>query len=169
MGDVYVTATSKYGTSGATSESGTLPTGVSATPVSSGLVTGYTVTPTPGGFSCQLADTAASSILDSCVINGLTNYQAYAFSVVINTTSGSITVGTTAGTAPGASNVQVPVTTTLNDTGFGFSNPSSIVTDGTNLWIANTQGNSVTEINATSGALVRVLSGISFGFNVPTG
>ena len=37
------------------------------------------------------------------------------------------------------------------------------------LWVANSLGNSVTEINAGTGALIRVLSGREYHFKDPTG
>ncbi len=37
------------------------------------------------------------------------------------------------------------------------------------MWVANQVGNSVTEINAGSGALIRVLSGKRYHFHGPTG
>jgi DNA-binding beta-propeller fold protein YncE len=36
------------------------------------------------------------------------------------------------------------------------------------LWVLNTLGNSVTEIDAASGRLIAVLSRASYGFNRPT-
>jgi hypothetical protein len=36
------------------------------------------------------------------------------------------------------------------------------------VWVANLEGNSVTELSASTGNLVRVISGSSYGFNRPT-
>jgi hypothetical protein len=41
---------------------------------------------------------------------------------------------------------------------YHFNNPQSLVVAGSNLWVVNEGGNSLTEINADSGALVRVVS-----------
>ena len=49
---------------------------------------------------------------------------------------------------------------TLPDSGAG-------VCDGTHVWVANYFGDSVTELDATTGGLVRVLSGSSYGFDRP--
>jgi len=37
---------------------------------------------------------------------------------------------------------------TLADAGDGFDNPWAIAEDGTHVWVANHQGNSVTELSA---------------------
>ena len=39
--------------------------------------------------------------------------------------------------------------------------------DGTHVWVANNQGDSVTELNASDGSWVQTLSGGSYGFNAP--
>ena len=39
--------------------------------------------------------------------------------------------------------------------------------DGTHVWVANASGNTVTELSASTGALVKVISGSSYGFNDP--
>ena len=50
---------------------------------------------------------------------------------------------------------------------YKLDNPAAIAYDGQNLWVTNTFGNSVTEIDASTGALVQVLSGGNYGFNLP--
>ena len=39
--------------------------------------------------------------------------------------------------------------------------------DGTHVWVANSSGDSVTELNASDGSWVRTLSGGSYRFNNP--
>jgi YVTN family beta-propeller protein len=39
-----------------------------------------------------------------------------------------------------------------------FNNPQSLVVDGSNLWVANKGGNSLTEMNSDSGALIRTVA-----------
>ena len=56
---------------------------------------------------------------------------------------------------------------TISGGAYGFDAPYDITSDGTNLWVTNAFGNSVTEV-AESGALVRTLSGGSYGFDEPT-
>ena len=57
---------------------------------------------------------------------------------------------------------------------YGFSFPDAVAFDGTHLWVVNedhlasqTGGNSVTELNAADGSWVRILTGSSYGFNIP--
>ena len=47
----------------------------------------------------------------------------------------------------------------LNATSYGFNAPSAVSSDGTYVWVTNESGNSLTELKATSGALVRVITG----------
>ena len=49
----------------------------------------------------------------------------------------------------------------------GFRQPDAIASDGTHVWVANNDGNSVTELNASTGALVKVISGSRYEFNDP--
>src|SRR5215472_12965989 len=43
--------------------------------------------------------------------------------------------------------------------GWGFNRPTAVASDGTHLWVADSSGDSVTELNAKTGALVRVIIG----------
>jgi hypothetical protein len=55
--------------------------------------------------------------------------------------------------------------------GFGFD-VDAVASDGTHVWVANaplTGKGWVTELNAATGALVKVLKGPSYAFNHPTG
>jgi len=52
---------------------------------------------------------------------------------------------------------------------YGFTNPTDIAADGTHIWVANYNGNSVTELNASDGNWVRTLSGGTYGFSGPYG
>ena len=52
---------------------------------------------------------------------------------------------------------------------YGFNSPQRIASDGSHLWVANTNGNSVTELDASDGSWVRTLSGGSYGFVDPYG
>jgi DNA-binding beta-propeller fold protein YncE len=45
--------------------------------------------------------------------------------------------------------------------------PDSVSSDGTHAWITNYVSNTVTELNSSTGALVQILSGASFGFDNP--
>jgi hypothetical protein len=69
---------------------------------------------------------------------------------------------------------------TLSNSSYDFSSPEGIAVDGTHVWVTNVGGGnggvgfpigpgSVTELNASNGSLVRVVSGASYGFNGPWG
>jgi hypothetical protein len=45
----------------------------------------------------------------------------------------------------------------LKGAAYGFNAPTAISSDGTHVWVANNQGNSVTELSATTGKFIRVL------------
>ncbi len=51
--------------------------------------------------------------------------------------------------------------------GYGFDSPDAVASDGTHVWVANANGDSVTELLASTGALVQLISGASYGFDVP--
>lgn len=66
--------------------------------------------------------------------------------------------GTTASTAKGSPKVL----------GWGFGDPVAIATDdGTDVWVAN-YGGSVTEVNASTGDLVKLITGSSYGSTAPS-
>jgi DNA-binding beta-propeller fold protein YncE len=52
---------------------------------------------------------------------------------------------------------------------YGFNHPYGVAFDGSHIWVVNYTGNSVTELNANDGSLVRTLSGGSYGFISPVG
>ena len=56
---------------------------------------------------------------------------------------------------------------TISGGSYGFDAPYGITYDGSDLWVTNVFGNSVTEL-AGSGSFVRTLSGGSYGFVEPT-
>ncbi len=49
----------------------------------------------------------------------------------------------------------------------GSQRLDAISSDGTNVWVADAFGNSVTELSASSGAVLQTLSGSSYGFDGP--
>ena len=49
----------------------------------------------------------------------------------------------------------------------GIAVPTGIYSDGTHVWVANSAGDSVTELSAATGALVQVIGGSSYGFDEP--
>jgi hypothetical protein len=50
---------------------------------------------------------------------------------------------------------------------YGFNKPGAIADDDADVWVANTSGQSVTELGASSGNVVKVFSGGSYGFSDP--
>ena len=50
---------------------------------------------------------------------------------------------------------------------YGFSYPYAISSDGSHVWVAILDGNSVTELSATTGGLVQVISSSSYGIDYP--
>jgi DNA-binding beta-propeller fold protein YncE len=49
----------------------------------------------------------------------------------------------------------------------GFNGSIAVTSDGTHVWVANSSGNSVTELSASAGGLVRVIFGRRYGFDHP--
>ena len=50
----------------------------------------------------------------------------------------------------------------------GFDHPTAITTDNLgHVWVTNNQANSVTELNAKDGSLVKVIQGANYKFNYP--
>ena len=56
----------------------------------------------------------------------------------------------------------------IKGSSYGFINPLGVSSDGTHVWVTNRDGNSVTELNAATGALVKLITGSSYKFDQPT-
>ncbi len=65
-----------------------------------------------------------------------------------------------------ASSTRESPLTGVNVLGWGFDEPWAITSDGTHVWVAN-RGKSVTELSASTGALVKIISGSSYRFDAP--
>ena len=50
---------------------------------------------------------------------------------------------------------------------YEFAAPGAIASDGTHVWVTNELGESVTELDAATGALGKVLAGPSYEFAAP--
>ncbi len=61
-----------------------------------------------------------------------------------------------------------PLSTTTTTCSLGLSAPDAAATIGKNFFVANSTGNSVTEVNGSTGACVNVFSGSTYGFHDPT-
>ena len=57
---------------------------------------------------------------------------------------------------------------TISGGSYGFDVPTGVTVDGSDVWVANYHGNSLTEVTTGSGAWVRTLSGGSYAFNGPS-
>lgn len=51
---------------------------------------------------------------------------------------------------------------------YGFNSPDAAAVSGADLFVANKAGNSISELNASSGAYIRVIAGAAFKLNTPT-
>jgi hypothetical protein len=51
--------------------------------------------------------------------------------------------------------------------GWGFAGPGAIADDGTHVWVANGGNSTVSELSASTGALVKVLAGARYKFDHP--
>ena len=108
-----------------------------AAPLSNGgsAITGYTVTASPGSFTC-------TSLITTCTVSGLTNGSSYTFTVVATNSVGTGSPsGSTAGIIPAA----VPGAPTSATTAFGDSSM-------TVSWTAPTSngGSAITSYTVTS-------------------
>ena len=110
-------------------------------------VIGYRVTAAPGGQTCTTSAVPPSTPATSCTVTGLTNGQAYVFTVVAVTGSGS-----SASSAPSAPVTPSGQTVSIRITSSG-RNGSQVFARGTTTGI--TSGSTVT-------ALVRNKAGASF-------
>lgn len=52
---------------------------------------------------------------------------------------------------------------------YGFNGPAEVAFDGSHLWVTNSGGSTVSEVNPSDGSPVQVLSDPSYGFNNPQG
>jgi YVTN family beta-propeller protein len=182
-GDTYtfsVTATNGVGTGAASAPSNAIvavvpippdpPTGLSATPYDGAAqvaftppantngypVSYYTVTatdlttPANGGETAQGPSSPVS-------IYGLTNGDSYSFTMTATTLAGT-------SVASGASNTIVPLAR------YGYvvpvgNYPTDVAADGTDAWVTNTYGNTVSEIDEATSQVIRTVG----GFNGPEG
>jgi DNA-binding beta-propeller fold protein YncE len=61
------------------------------------------------------------------------------------------------------------VQSVLDGRSYGFNGANFMASNGTDVWISNHDGDSVTEINTESLKLVRVLQGQAYDFRYPEG
>ena len=71
------------------------------------------------------------------------------------------------GAGPSAGPVGAPELTGAHVFGWGFDSPAGLAVSGDHLFVANSGANSLTELNASTGALVRVIAGSVGRFDNP--
>jgi hypothetical protein len=75
---------------------------------------------------------------------------------------------TSATSAPAPSHPVAPVTKSGTSSALEFDSPSGLIAAGGHLWLTNLAGNSVTEVDPSSGAWIRSFRGAGYGFDGPT-
>ena len=105
-----------------------------------------------------------SGVIHGCYESGSTNHD---LTVIDNAVTAHCPPGYTGlDWNQGAPETDLSRVATLNWYGgaygggsYGFDEPYAVAFDGTHMWVANYAGNSVTEMNAATGAWVQTLSG----------
>src|SRR6266581_217839 len=81
---------------------------------------------------------------------------------------GALLAGSLLASSPGLAAASSAALSGVHVSGGDFSSPAAIASDGTHVWVANYDGNSVTELSARTGRLVKVISGSRYKFADPT-
>jgi hypothetical protein len=66
------------------------------------------------------------------------------------------------------SGLRQPAATILYGGKYGFSTVEALAVDGPDVWVADAGNSSLTELDASTGAWVRTLSGSRLGLDFPT-
>jgi YVTN family beta-propeller protein len=114
------------------------------------VITRFTVRSSPGSKTCSTTRATA------CTVTGLTDDTTYTFKV---------TATNALGTGP-ASAASPPITPPVVRTIGVPSTPVGISSDGTHVWVVNPDGNSVTELSASSGSVTETIPVGHFPFAV---
>lgn len=69
---------------------------------------------------------------------------------------------------PAGPGVDAGIGPLLSSEQYQLNDPAAMISVGTDLFVANTGGNSVTEIDGTDGSLIRVIQGPSYAFSKPS-
>lgn len=154
--------------SGASAVRGDTQATVSWTAPSSGTVSGYTVTSTPGSFTCTTTET-------SCAVTGLTNGTSYSFEVVATFSGSSATsVAQTASVVPAGQPGQVTNLSTTageEEVTLSWDAPSangSAITGYTIEYADNSSFTSSTNVSSatTSATISALTNGTRYYFRV---
>ena len=103
-------------------------------------ITHYTLTSSPASKICTTAAT-------SCMLTGLKNDTAYKFRLTATNARGT---GPESAFSP---SVLPPIVRTIP-----LDEMSGIASDGTHVWVGNSIANTVTELNASNGSVVRTIA-----------
>ena len=145
-----------------------------------------------GGHALVVNDSSDVSSGTVSLVSQNSGYEGTTLPVVPGTISnGAVSVGgggsgwtyTTIGVAHAPTAPTAPTTTptysisssakVLSSSRYGFDGPDAIASNGRYVWVANLggvkeNGDSITEINAATGALVRILNAPSYRFDGPS-
>jgi hypothetical protein len=110
------------------------------------------------------SSTSQIKYIFTLVVNGKVSSVSKALAVVVYPTS---TVPTTTTTTPPPTTTTTTFPPTVGNTIPVPAGPDAMIQAGSYIWVASCKGNSVTEINASTKQIVRILNGASYGFNCP--
>jgi YVTN family beta-propeller protein len=104
-------------------------------------ITGYTVTASPGGATC-------TTTMLTCILAGLTNDVIYTFTVTATNEAGT--------SSPSAASTPVTPPIVASSIAVG-SQPLGISSDGADVWVGNKGSSSISELDATTGGVMRTI------------
>jgi DNA-binding beta-propeller fold protein YncE len=126
-------------------------------------------TTTALGSTAYVANSGADTVTP---INTATNTPGALEAAATSPPSPSVPPTPHAGQRSGAAAVSAPAgaqsPTALTGPevfGWGFDTPFPVATDGTDVWVANAAGDSVTELTASTGTFVQAFSGSAYDFD----
>ncbi len=93
--------------------------------------------------------------------------RAFQFSAVFALTAGSLIAGLPSRVSADAGVNAGAAVSAPQVLGWGFGQPNAVSSDGTDVWVLNSNGNSVTELSAATGALVQFISGSKYRIKQP--
>jgi outer membrane lipoprotein-sorting protein len=130
----------------------------------------YRAVASPGGNSCTgaLVPPNGSNAPNTfaCSITGLIFGTSYLVTITPSNAAGAGPASSIVGTVTLANIRSASHVGTVDP---AFNGPDAMAFDGRHVWVANRTGNTVTELDASTGATIAVLSGSQYGFSAPAG